>query len=133
MDGHVDGRHLEFFEEDFQHFLPVLGGIHVGFGQQDGALVGRDLQQREGVFPEELHVIPVVDDAVGDGVLELVESALVGVELLSDVGLQLIGGVGDDDLVLGPADAEWAESYIEGKTWGRFSSPLKPTFISPLP
>lgn len=41
-----------------------------------------------------------------DGVLQFVQSSLVGVQLLSNVGLQLVRGVGNDDLILGPADAE---------------------------
>jgi hypothetical protein len=85
------------------------------------------------VLPEEFHVVPVVDDAVGDGVLELVETALAGVQLLSDVGLQLVGSVRNHHLVLRPAHSSSGRTYIAGKTCGRFSYPLKPTFISPLP
>jgi hypothetical protein len=116
LNSHVNSWHLEFFEEDLKHFLSVFGGIHVGFGQEDGALVGGYLQKGEGVFPEELHVIPIINDAVGDGVLELIEPALIRVELLSNVGLQLVRCVRNDHLVLRPADSRSGEVYREGKT-----------------
>ncbi len=57
------------------------------------------------MFPEEFHIVPIINDAVGDRVLELIKTTFICVELLSNIGLQLVGCVGDDHLVLGPADA----------------------------
>ena len=52
------------------------------------------------MFPEQLHVVPIVDDSVRNGVFEFIDSSLAGVELLSDVGVQLICSIGDDNLIL---------------------------------
>ena len=75
----------------------------------------------------------MLDDTVGERVFKFVEAAFVGVEFLTDVGLQLVGRVRNDYLVLGSADAASLARYMEGKTKGRFYYPLKPTFMSPLP
>jgi hypothetical protein len=58
------------------------------------------------VLPQQLHVVPIVDYSVGNGVFELVESSLVGIELLSDVGVELIRSIGYDNLVLWPGNSE---------------------------
>ena len=133
MNCHVNCGNLELFEEDFYHFLFVFGGVHIGFGEEDGAFIGCYLEKGEGVFPEVFHVVPVIDDAVGDGVLEFVQSSFVAVEFFSDVGFLLVGGVRDDHFVLGSSDAWSLTDYIEGKMWGNFYYPLKPTFMRPLP
>jgi hypothetical protein len=85
------------------------------------------------MLPEQFHVVPVLDDPVREGVFQLVEAAFVAVEFLPDIGFFLVGGVGDHHIVLGPAHSASVHCYIEGKTKGSFSSPLKPTFMSPLP
>ncbi len=58
------------------------------------------------MFPEQLHVVPIVDDSVRNGVFEFIEPALAGVELLSDVGVQLICSIGDYNLILGPCNSK---------------------------
>jgi hypothetical protein len=68
------------------------------------------------VFPQQFHIVPIVNDAVRDGILQLIKTALIGIQLLSDIGLQLIGGVGDHYLVFRTTDAALIGLYIEGKT-----------------
>jgi hypothetical protein len=133
LNSHVDSGNLEFLEKDLQHFAFVLGWVHVGFGEEDGTLIGCDLEKREGMFPKKLHVVPVLDNAVREGVLKFVETAFVAGEFVSDIGLQLVGCVGDHHLIFGSSHADSLTFYIEGNTKGRFSSPLNPTFMRPLP
>lgn len=131
--GYVDSRDLEFFKKDFQHFSFVLGGVHIGFSEEDWAFVGCNFEQGEGMFPQKFHVVPVFDDPMGERVLEFVESSFVAGEFVANICFELIGSIGDHHLIFGSSDAASANLYTEGKTKGRFSSPLKPTFIKPLP
>ena len=133
LHGHVYCRHLELLKKYFDHFLLVLGWVHVGLSEQDGVVTGRYFKQIEGMFPEKFHVVPMINDAMSKRVLKFVQSPFVGVELLPNIRFLLVGRVGDDHIVFGPADSAWKEIYMEGKTKGNFSSPPKPTFISPLP
>lgn len=58
-------------------FLAVLGGVHGGLGQEDLAVAGVDVEllRAEGVVPQVLHVVPVPDDAVLHGVVDLQHGA----------------------------------------------------------
>lgn len=100
----------------------MLGGIHIGLSQQDRTLIRRNLQQRERMFPQQFHIIPVIDYSMRNRVFQFVQSSLVGVELLSDVGLELVGGVGDDHLILGPAHSELAWGTLRERREGAFLS-----------
>lgn len=75
----------------------------------------------------------MLDHPVGKRVLQLIQSSLVAGEFFPDVGLELVGSIGNHHLIFGSPHASSPNLYIEGKTKGRFSSPLNPTFISPLP
>lgn len=66
-------------------------------------------------------------------ILQLVQSTLITRQILTHVRLVLVSSVWDHHLVLGPADSESHNTYMEGKIKGFFSYPLKPTFMSPLP
>ena len=53
------------------HLLSVGLGIERGFGEEDGVLLGGNAKLVvEGVVPDLLHVVPVGDDSVLNGVLE---------------------------------------------------------------
>lgn len=58
-------------------FLSVLGGVHGGLRQQDLAVAGLDVELlgAEGVVPQVLHVVPVPDNAVLHGVVDLQHGA----------------------------------------------------------
>ena len=46
------------------------------------------------------------DHSVGKGMFKFVQSSFVAGELLANVGFFLVGGVGDYDIILRPANAE---------------------------
>ena len=127
------GGNLKLFKEDLQHFLLVLGGVHVGFGEQNGALIGCNFEEGKGVFPKQLHIVPMFNYTVTDWVFEFVESTLATEQFLPHISLELVAGAGNDHVVFGPAYSGTGDAYMEGKMCGFFSSPLKPTFMSPLP
>jgi len=89
LDGHVHGRRVERLEHDLRHLLAVGLGVERRLGQQHGVLLGRHAQLVvERVVPDLLHVIPVGDDAVLDGVLEREDTALA-LRLVADVRVLL--------------------------------------------
>lgn len=71
LDLDVHGGDAEGLEHDLGHSLSVGLGVHGGLGQEDGMLVGGDTELVvEGVVPDLLHIVPVGDDTVLDGVLD---------------------------------------------------------------
>ena len=62
---------VECFKDDLDHLFSVGFGVERGFGVEMRRLVRGDSQLVvEGVMPHFLHVIPVGDNAVLDGILE---------------------------------------------------------------
>uniref|UniRef100_K7F0E5 Uncharacterized protein n=1 Tax=Pelodiscus sinensis TaxID=13735 RepID=K7F0E5_PELSI len=89
LDGHVHSRGVEGLKHDLRHLLPVGLGIQGGFGEQDGVLLGGNPQLVvEGVVPDLLHVVPVGDDAVLDGILQG-EDASLALGLVAHVAVLL--------------------------------------------
>merc|ERR1719228_3241283 len=77
LDGDVHGGHVEGLEHDLGHLLTVGLGVEGRLSQQDGLLLRGNTQLVvEGVVPDLLHVIPVGDDAVLDGVLQGEDTSL---------------------------------------------------------
>ena len=71
LDGHVHGGGVEGFEHDLGHLLPVGLGVEGSLGQENGVFFGGDTELIvEGVMPNLLHVIPVGNNTVLDGVFE---------------------------------------------------------------
>ena len=87
LDGDVHGGGVEGLEHDLQilsvnpfsstphsylgHLLSVGLGIEGGLSEEDGVLLGGDTQLVvEGVVPDLLHVVPVGDDTVLNGVFQ---------------------------------------------------------------
>ena len=65
------GGGVEGLEDDLDELLPVALGVEGSLGVEMRRLVGGDSQLVvEGVMPHFLHVIPVGDNAVLDGILE---------------------------------------------------------------
>ena len=84
LDGDVEGGAVEGLEHDLGHLLPVGLRVERSLGEEDGVLLGSDSKLVvEGVVPDLLHVVPVGDDSVLDGVLEGEDTSL---------GLSLITG-----------------------------------------
>ena len=89
LDVHVHGRCVEGLEHDLGHLLPVGLGVEGSLSQEDGLLLGGNTELVvEGVVPDLLHVVPVGDDAMLDGILES-EDAPLGLGLIFDEGVFL--------------------------------------------
>merc|ERR1712037_853598 len=103
LDGNVHGGHVEGLEHDLGHLLPVGLGVQGSLSQEDGLLLGGNAELVvEGVVPDLLHVIPVGDDAVLNGVLQGKDTPL-GLGLVTDVGI-LLSHADHDTLVTGTAN-----------------------------
>ena len=89
LDGDVHGWGVEGLEHDLRHLLPVGLGVEGSLGQQDGVLLGGNSQLVvEGVMPDLLHIVPVRDDTVLDGVLQSEDTSLA-LGLVTDVAVLL--------------------------------------------
>ena len=76
---------IERFEHDLRHLFPVSFGVQWGFGEEDGVFLWSNSELIvESVMPDFLHVVPVGDNAVFDGVLQSQDSSL-GLSLISDI------------------------------------------------
>merc|ERR1719390_560707 len=103
LDGDVHGGHVEGLEHDLGHLLTVGLGVEGSLGQEDGLLLGGDTELVvEGVVPDLLHVVPVGDDSVLNGVLQGEDTPL-GLGLVTDIGV-LLSHTDHDSLVAGTAD-----------------------------
>lgn len=71
LDGNVERWGVEGLEHDLGHLLSVLLGVERSLGEEDWVLFrGNSQLVVEGVVPDLLHVVPVRDDTVLNGVLE---------------------------------------------------------------
>merc|ERR1711892_1274569 len=71
LDGDIHGGHVEGLEHDLSHFLTVSLWVEGSLSQEDGLFLrGNTELIVEGVVPDLLHIIPVGDDSVLNGVLE---------------------------------------------------------------
>merc|ERR1719410_604191 len=109
LDGDVHGGHVEGLEHDLGHLLPVGLGVEGSLSQEDGLLLGGDMELVvEGVMPDLLHVVPVGDDSVLHGVLQGEDTPL-GLGLISNIGI-LLSHTDHDTLVAGTADDRGEDS-----------------------
>merc|ERR1719356_631665 len=77
LDGNVHGRGVEGLKHDLGHLLPVSLRVEGSLSEEDWVLLGGNAELVvEGVVPDLLHVVPVGDDAVLDGVLQREDSSL---------------------------------------------------------
>merc|ERR1719290_163617 len=77
LDGNIHSRHVEGLEHDLGHLLTVSLGVEGSLSKEDGLLLrGNTELIVEGVVPDLLHVIPVGDDSVLNGVLEGEDTSL---------------------------------------------------------
>merc|ERR1719245_611780 len=89
LDGNIHGGHVEGLEHDLGHLLTVSLGVEGSLSQKDGLLLrGNTEFIVEGVVPDLLHVIPVGDDSMFNGVLEGEDTSL-GLGLISNIGILL--------------------------------------------
>jgi len=103
LDGNIHGGHVEGLEHDLSHLLTVSLGVEGSLSEEDGLFLrGNTELIVEGVVPDLLHVIPVGDDSVLDGVLQGEDTSL-GLGLVTDIGV-LLSHTDHDSLVTGTAD-----------------------------
>merc|ERR1712124_96029 len=103
LDGDIHGGHVEGLEHDLGHLLPVSLGVEGSLSQEDGLLLGGNTKLVvEGVVPDLLHVIPVGDDSVLNGVLQGEDTPL-GLGLVTDIGI-LLSHTDHHTLVAGTAN-----------------------------
>jgi hypothetical protein len=89
LDGDVEGGCVEGLEHDLGHLLTVGLGVDGSFGQENGVLFGGNAELVvEGVVPDLLHVVPVGDNTVLNGVTEC-EDTTLGLCLITNVGVLL--------------------------------------------
>merc|ERR1711976_464100 len=89
LDGNIHSGHVEGLEHDLSHLLSIGLGVEGSLSQEDGLLLwGNSEIVVEGVVPDLLHVIPVGDDSVLNGVLEGEDTSL-GLSLISNIGILL--------------------------------------------
>merc|ERR1719508_569519 len=89
LDGDIHGGHVEGLEHDLGHLLTVSLGVEGSLSQEDGLFLrGNTELIVEGVVPDLLHIIPVGDDSVFNGVLEGKDTSL-GLCLISNIGILL--------------------------------------------
>merc|ERR1739838_417430 len=89
LDGNIHGGHVEGLEHDLGHLLTVSLGVEGSLSQKDGLFLrGNTELIVEGMVPDLLHIIPVGDDSVLNGVLEGKDTSL-GLCLISNIGILL--------------------------------------------
>ena len=100
-----DSRDLELFKKDFKYSFSLLGRVHIGLSQQNGMLIGWHFHLRESMFPQKLHIIPMLNNAMLYGVPQLEHTPFAAVDIIAHINFRLVAGTGDDDVVLGATDA----------------------------
>merc|ERR1719508_341916 len=89
LDGNIHGGHVEGLKHDLGHLLTVSLGVEGSLSQEDGLFLrGNTELIVEGVVPDLLHIIPVGDYSVLNGVLESEDTSL-GLSLISNIGILL--------------------------------------------
>merc|ERR1719342_112494 len=89
LDGNIHGGHVEGLEHDLGHLLTVSLWVEGSLSKEDGLLLGGNTELIvEGVMPDLLHIIPVGDDSVLNGVLQGEDTSL-GLSLISNIGILL--------------------------------------------
>merc|ERR1719318_2020674 len=89
LDSDIHGGHVEGLEHDLGHLLTVSLGVEGSLSQEDGLFLrGNTEFIIEGVVPDLLHIIPVSDDSMLNGVLEGKDTSL-GLCLVSNIGILL--------------------------------------------
>ena len=90
LDVDVHGGHVEGLEHNLGHALTVGLGVQRSLGQKNWVLLWGDAELVvEGVVPDLLHIVPVGDNTVLDGVLEGKDTTL-GLGLVANVGVLLV-------------------------------------------
>ena len=118
LDGDVESGAVEGLEHDLSHLLSVGLGVEGSFSQQGRVFLRGDTELVvEGVMPDLLHIIPVGDDSVLDGVFQGEDTSLA-LGFVSNIGV-LVSHTDHDALMSGSSDdggEDSSGSVIPGKT-----------------
>merc|ERR1712099_212075 len=118
LDGNIHGGHVEGLKHDLSHLLTVSLGVEGSLSQEDRLLLrGNTEFIVEGVMPDLLHIIPVGDDTVFNGVLQGEDTSL-GLSLITNIGV-LLTHTYHDTLVAGASNnggEDSSGSVITGET-----------------
>lgn len=135
----------ELLEEDVCRLRSIVVRVERWLSKKDGMLLGRHLQLVEYVAPKLLHIIPISDDTVLDGIVQF-ENALELVSRLTNERVLLI--LRDHDLLVnGSTNTTYAKhfvticqgcfqylfTYVELNTRDGSVPPPMPAFITPEP
>merc|ERR1712203_1238716 len=118
LDGDVHGGHVEGLEHDLSHLLTVSLGVEGSLSKEDRLLLGGNTEFIvEGVMTDLLHIIPVGDDTMFNGVFQGKDTSL-GLSFISNIGI-LLTHTDHDTLVAGASnnggeDGPWG--IISGET-----------------
>merc|ERR1712151_1252316 len=103
LDGNIHSGHVEGLEHDLGHLLTVSLGVEGSLSEEDGLFLGGNTEFIvEGVMPDLLHIIPVGDDTVFNGVLQGEDTSL-GLSFISNIGI-LLAHTDHDTLMTGASN-----------------------------
>merc|ERR1712061_884651 len=103
LDSNIHGGHVEGFKHDLSHLLTVSLGVEGSLSEEDGLFLGGNTEFIvEGVMPDLLHIIPVGDDTVFNGVFQGKDTSL-GLSFISNIGI-LLTHTDHDTLVTGASN-----------------------------
>merc|ERR1711977_779684 len=89
LDGNIHSGHVEGLEHDLSHLFTVSLGVEGSLSEEDGLFLrGNTEFIVEGVMPDLLHIIPVGDDTVFNGVFQGKDSSL-RLGFVSNIGVLL--------------------------------------------
>merc|ERR1712050_388250 len=89
LDSNIHGGHVEGLKHDLSHLLTISLGVEGSLSKENGLLLRCNTEFIvEGVMPDLLHIIPVGDDTVFNGVLQGEDTSL-GLSLITDIGILL--------------------------------------------
>merc|ERR1712024_218374 len=116
LDGNIHCRHVEGLEHDLGHLFTVSFWVEGNFSQEYGLLFWCNTELIvECVMPDFLHIIPVGDDTVFNGVFQGKDTSL-GLGFISDIGI-LLSHTYHDTLVTWASNDGWEDS-----SWGVITS-----------
>merc|ERR1712079_26497 len=103
LDSNIHGGHVEGLEHDLSHLLTVSLGVEGSLSEEDGLFLwGNTEFIVEGVMPDLLHIIPVGNDTVFNGVFQGKDTSL-GLSFISNIGI-LLTHTNHDTLVAGTSN-----------------------------
>merc|ERR1719289_193765 len=118
LDSNIHSGHVEGLEHDLGHLLTVSFGVEGSLSEQNGLFLRGNAELIvEGVVPDLLHIIPVGDDSVFNGVLQGEDTSL-GLGFISNIGI-LLSHTDHHTLVAGTSNnggEDSTGSIISGET-----------------